>query len=85
MCLFFAFSLPGGLVWGRFKVKDFAIKEVVPYAICLSWEGEAAGGGGDSMATGGEKNPGIVDLAKHKLFIEGATGVDKNPGVVDLA
>ncbi|CAB1106414.1 HSP70 [Ectocarpus sp. CCAP 1310/34] len=40
----------------RFKVKDFLVKEIVPYPIKLSWEGEAPADAGavDAMTTGEE-------------------------------
>lgn len=38
----------------RFKVKEFNIVEIVPYPICLSWEGDGAGPGAEGAATGGE-------------------------------
>lgn len=47
--------LRGGL--RRFKVKEFSVREIVPYPIQLSWEGDEdvmADGAADSPCTAGE-------------------------------
>lgn len=53
----------------RFKVKEFSVVEIVPYPICLSWEGQGSAPGADSMATGGETKIWYYDVGYSVLFV----------------
>ncbi|CAM9772641.1 unnamed protein product [Scytosiphon promiscuus] len=67
----------------RFKVKEFAVREIAPYPIKLSWEGDAAAAGAaaDSMATGEEPEDDGAEAAAGKNSINIFAKGDETPKV----